>query len=290
MVSTSKLNSPSEANMSMNQASEAEVSLLELWIMIYRRRMLGLVVFVAVVLLASAYLYWATPLYQSRAVIAVGHIPADRTSTAKDYIEAPDVLVARLQQKYKVEDHSEGARDLPLLERIEYNKLKVESVITLVAVGKSPESAQTYLQSVVDQLLQEHQSDYQAAYQDQEFLIKTQQDTQDKIDTEAATMSDLIQRLKKSDPVQAAFLVLERSKLLERRIEIDDLSGQLALELIQAKPTRVLRNPTLSVQPQTPKYYAVLVVAVVVGVVLGLLATLLVEFFARAKRELDNMK
>ena len=67
--------------------------------------------------------------------------------------------------------------------------------------------------------------------------------------------------------------------------------GRISISELQTVPTRLLRNPTLSVSAVKPKPVLYILIALMLGVVFGVFAVFLLEFLAKARaqmRQVDN--
>ncbi len=265
-------------------AADGEISIIDLFLIIIRRKWTMIGVFAVIVLSGLLYLLVAGPVYQSRAVLVVGEVGED------GLMENPPVLVGRIKEKYRVGDDSEGPRELPYLATVSLSR-QTHKLVELIASARTPEDAQVYLERVVENIIQEHTERYKSVYSAQRALVEAKSAELNELNRKVQQMTDLIDSLKASDSTQASFLLIELGEVLERKGVLDKEYRELQIDLtLKSNPSKVLREPTLAVKPASPKVPMVLSVCVLSGLLAGALMAFLVEFLCNARNEIRRQK
>jgi uncharacterized protein involved in exopolysaccharide biosynthesis len=265
--------------------TDDEISLVDLWLIGSRRKWQILAGMLTACALATLYLLLVTPTYLSRAVIAVGEVPNIGN------IESPELVVKRLQERYSVGDETEGTRELPYLESVNRSEREAKNVVELTALGRTGEEASSFLQTVTEQLIADHATHYRLAYDNQMQVVKEKERFLNETERESARLSGLIGDLTENNASQASILMMERSNLLLRKADAEELLRELQARLtLLSQPTRFLREPTLPVTQKTPKALLVLTIAFIGGLFLGIFAALFSEFLAQVRRHARRLK
>ncbi len=257
----------------------AEISLKDIWLIVVKHQYVMLAIFILIAALGAVYLYLAKPIYQSRAVLVIGEV------ASKGYVEKPGLVVKSLLEKYKVGDDSEGSVELPRLDKVSLSSS--DGVLTLVSIGQSAEQAQSILKQIVAELLKEHDAAFKLAYLEQEALVSAKQLAVENINKEVNNISTFFDSLKSSNPTQASFVLIELGQLLERQSTLEGEYRLLQIELmLKSKPSRVLREPTLPVNPSKPKYKILFVVFFVFGILLAIVSAFMLELLIVLRKSL----
>jgi len=260
---------------------EDEISLIDLWNVLMRRKLLILAIAILAVIAATVYSVVATPVYESQAVVLVGKTPATGP------LENPDEMVQRLRQAYRVGDDTEGAREMPYVESISLNKREADHVVTLTARAEAPQQASQFLQTVVDGLIQEHGVRFEQAA----ALIKSHLDSltsqTEAFQSQIALIQAEMDQVREVNPVQASVLAVESGKLMAQLPNLEQRRNQLQLDLLDSRSyaSRLLRSPTVAAKPIQPRPKLYIAMALVLGVMLGVFAAFFAEFLTNARRE-----
>lgn len=224
-------------------------------------------------LLGVALILWQPPLYESRVVVQIGHV------NGTIVVEPAAVLVERLTEQYRIKDITEGPQPMPQLVSIKANK-GVPDIVTLSARAHTAEEAQHYLVGVVAKLQAEHESTYQEATQQQRDRVELISRRIEQIRQHPQPHGDS-GALKTVSPAQ-------KENLLQ---EVEVLGHELAslnigLSKIQTQPTRLIRDPTLPVNPVQPRPLLYLGLATAGGIIFGLICVFMAEYIAQARHRL----
>ncbi len=259
------------------------VIFLDLWQMLVKHKKLVLLMPVIFVLLAALYLLVTPSVFESRTVVQVGQI--GRVGA----LEAPPVLVHRLREQYQVDDIG-AEKEMPKISEISADKKNVNAV-TIIAQDNSPEGARRYLDQTVRELLSSHAKLYSQVIDEQNQHLQSLNGQINAMNAHITKLSAYTEELRTKSPVQVALLAIERGKLLAEvaSLENEYMALRLALSGMQTQPTRLLKEPTLPEIRAKPNRQLVLVLAVILGLMLGVFAAFVVELLARAKLHLAQI-
>jgi len=129
---------PQTAPHSRERRDPDEISLVDLALVLWRRKYWIVAVAAAVIALGVAYAATRQPIYESRAVVGIGMAQGQP-------VEPPEAMVQRYLERYRVgAERSDGAIALPYVESIDTS----ETSIVMRAHGASPEQAQALMATV----------------------------------------------------------------------------------------------------------------------------------------------
>jgi capsular polysaccharide biosynthesis protein len=258
-----------------------EISLIDLWNVLIRRKLLILALTILSVMAATLYSLVATPIYESQAVVLVGKTPATGP------LENPDEMVQRLRQAYRVGDDTEGARAMPYVESISLNKREADHVATITARAETPQQASQFLQTVVDGLIQEHGVRFEQAAALLTSHLESLNSQTDAFQSQIALIQAEMDQVREVNPVQASVLAVESGKLMAQLPGLEQRRNQLQLDLLDSRSyaSQLLRSPTVAAKPVQPRPKLYIAIALVLGVMLGVFAAFFAEFLTNARRE-----
>lgn len=274
------------SNSSTNQETPDQLNLVDIWFVLVRRKFLILAVFALIMLTVGTALLILPSRYESVSVIAVGQLAATGEARKETSLEQPETMVERLKQQYRVDDRDLD-RSLPHLSYVGFSLIGSKQVVTLRALGSTPEAANDYLGKVVKAILEEHQKLYEDASRVQRERLTALNFRLSKLRQEIKKFDDRGQQLKALDPAAAVLVLLERAKLeaLEPVLINDRSLAELALLPPNSEATRFLKEPTMPTKAKSPRPELYLAVAAVFGLVLSVFAAFFGEFFARISKE-----
>ena len=266
---------------------DEELDLVDLWLVMTRRRTLFFGILASAMVFAIALIVLMPPVYESRAVVQIGHVGGIGKEGGITSVEPSGVLVERLNEEYRVNDTSEGKRDFPLIANVALNKGQ-QDIVTITARAHSIEDAQRYLTTVVGKIQREHEQWMQEAVKQQHTRLDLLGDRMTLSHQHMQALNDSIAKLKSSNPLQAAVLLQEKSKFLQElpSMEQEQALLNLSLSRLQTLPTRFLREPTSPISPERPRPVLYLSLALIIGVMGGIMAVFIAEFVTNARRRL----
>ena len=259
---------------------EDEVNLIDLWRVITKRKRLIFITLVIILSLVGMWLLIAKPVYESRAVLGLGQVGS---------IELPQFVVQRLKEEYRVKDDSEGERPLPLLSEVKIMDKTLANGVELVAQAHSAKEAQQFLNSIIRTIMQRHLHLFDLGRIEQQKQMASLEKYRDAIERGLGTLRERITALTKGDAALAGLLTLEQDRLIQQlpQVEQQIVAVRLAMSELQSSPTLVLRQPTLPVEPVRPKPALYMVLAGVVGLMLGIFGAFFAEFIGKTRNQLQ---
>lgn len=266
---------------------DQEIDLVDLWLVLRRRRALFFGMVLAALAIAIALIIFMPPVYESRAVLQIGQVGGVGKESGAMPVEPPGILVERLNEEYRVNDKSEGEREFPLIASVTLNKGQ-QNIVTITARAHSVDDAQRYLATVVGKVQREHEQWLQEAVKQQHTRLDVLGNRMTLSHQHMEALNDSIARLKVSDPLQAAVLLQEKSKFLQElpSMEQEQALLNLSLSRLQTLPTRFLREPTTPISPERPRPVLYLSLALIIGIILGAMAVFIAEFITNARQRL----
>jgi uncharacterized protein involved in exopolysaccharide biosynthesis len=264
------------------QGPENEISLIDLWLVLVRRRYWLLTVFAISVATAIAVSLLMSPRYESSAVLSLGQVQG------LGVLEQPDILLERLKQVYHLGNADQRDRAPPYMESIELDTGASKRVFNFVAIGRTPEEARDFLHKAAEDLVTAHRRLYEEATQLQHEHVSVLDANLERFRQEADSLKVQRQHVKSLDASEAALVALERAKLVtsEPELETEKLKLRLALLSPGTEPTRLLQEPTLPKYASRPRPLLYIGIGVAMGLMLGLIAAVVAEFWAKARREM----
>ena len=190
------------------QSSTDEISLLELWQILVRRKQWILLTLAVCVAAALAFIYIKAPVYEASVKLRIGQV------AGTGLFEPAEELSARLLSQYG-EDVADGVkRERPFLARAAAQK-NVAATVELVAEGDRPEDAVALLNRIFEGVQKSHFESYS---QNVQFLTE---------------------RLQNLDKQRAAFQQQyeDTSTMLDRLSQRDPTHEEIVLELLAGART-----------------------------------------------------
>ncbi len=266
---------------------DQEIDLVDLWLVLHRRRALFFGVVLAALAAAIALIVFLPPVYESRVVMQIGQIGGLGKDSGATPVEAPGVLVERLNEEYRVNDVSEGKRDYPLVANVSVNKGQ-PTIVTLTARAHTVAEARSYLVTVVGKVQREHDQLWQEITSQQRARLDLIAERAQRMRQQMQSLTDTLSALKSSSPAQSALLAQEKSKMLLELPLLEEEQSALSMSMsrLQTLPTRLLREPTTPMSPERPRPVLYLSLALIIGVMLGTMAVFIAEFVTNARRRL----
>jgi uncharacterized protein involved in exopolysaccharide biosynthesis len=258
--------------------SDDEISLLDLWHILWRRRMWVYATILAFVSAGIAYLVFKAPTYEASATLRIGQVAGSGP------FEPPEVLGSRLISAYGEEIADGLRRERPFLSRAEAKK-GVPATIDLMAVGNSPDDAAGLLGRVLDAILRSHAEHYQTGVRSLNDRLEALESQRASLLRQSEQAAALLTRLQDRDPVQASLVTLERGRIsaLLASVEAEKPGVVQRLGPPLTQQTELLREVVAPARPAAPKRLRIAAVAFVLGLVGGLILAFLAEFVARVR-------
>ncbi len=281
-----QLASQEQSNQAITPAYyEDEISLVDLFLVLRRRKWIVIAISLGVVLLGFIYLAITEPVYESTAMLQVGQYSQPREKAY--HLEDPQIFVARLKEKTWSANTGKSSSILRL-SSASYQKRKAKTLITLKTSASSPEKAHESLNIIIQNILEEHRGLLDSVINSRKELISKLSERVEAMDKQIRQLNELISRTRKVDAAQAAVLAVEKSRLVGEVPEIVDRIStlQLYLSRLHTFPTQVIRKPAMQSSPVKPKRKLYIGISVVLGIVLGVFAAFFFEFISKLRRSI----
>lgn len=260
-------------------------SLLELWIVLTKKKGLILTVLLISLVVAGFSIFFTPPVYESRAVLQIGQIGQI------GQIESPAVVTKRAVVQEDV-DRGKTTTDKarPFIQTAFLEK--DTNLISIIARGPTPEATREYLVQVVEKVIHEHQELFDLARKKQQQSLDLMQMRSQSLNQMIAANEKEMAALAKQSLNANTFSALgtyilasERSRLFEQRMQIEQKQTELrvAMSALQSKPTTLIKAPTLSTDPVRPRPLLYFAFAIGIGLMLGIFSALAIEFINKAR-------
>ena len=266
---------------------DQEIDLVDLWLVLQRRRAVFFGVVLVGLALAIALIVLMPPVYESRAVVQIGHVGGIGKEGGITPVEPAGVLVERLNEEYRVNDVSEGKREFPLVANVALNKGQ-QDIVTITARAHTVGEAQRYLTTVIGKVQGEHELWLQEAVKQQRTRLDLLIDRMTQAHRHMSALDESIAKLKLNNPLQAAVLLQEKSKFFQELSSMEQEQAVLNVSVsrLQTLSTRFLREPTTPISAERPRPVLYLSLALIIGVMLGAMAVFIAEFVTNARKRL----
>ncbi|MDT3671437.1 MAG: Wzz/FepE/Etk N-terminal domain-containing protein [Aromatoleum sp.] len=275
------MNHPSNSALRADQPSvidNDEISLLELWVILVRRKLWVLSALAICMGGAVGYLLVKTPVYEARIKLRIGQV------AGAGLFELPEVLSSRLLAMHG-EDAADGVkRERPFLKQASVPK-SIPATVELVAEADSPADAVALLARVFTEVQKTHDQTFRANLRLMNERIQNLDAQRVALQQQFDDASGLIEQLKPRDPVQASLIMLERGRISVSMNDLDAEKPALAQKLTppQTQSTELLGEVVAPEKAAAPKRVLVLTLALVLGLIGGVLLAFIVEFLSKAR-------
>jgi len=262
-----------------------EIDIRDIFIILKQQKKIIIGVFLTCLFISLVMVTTTKPVYESRAVIAIGQVGQQQQQQQQQQekqvqlqIEEPLLLVQRLQESYQVGNSS------VVLSTVEIDKKAANNVVILIANGNVPEETQNFLNTIVAQVVQEHEKAYNVALAaHQQRLVSIEQQIKSS-ESEINAYSNVLNANANTKDFSSMLIVLEKSKAELRKMEMEKqlTEEKLTIEL-QLKPTKVFSEATLPVTPIKPKP-----IYIAIGAIIGLLLGVMSAFVKHSLYKKSN--
>ena len=261
-----------------------EISLLELWQILTKRKALILACFVLCLAGGAAFAFLKAPVYEASVKLRIGQVKGDDAAPPV-MLENGDELSSRVLAQYG-EDVATGVkRERPFITTASVQK-GVTTTVQLTAEGDTPEDAARLLEDVAKGVQKTHTTMFEDNLKPIAERLKSLNEQRTALQQQYADLTQLAEQLKERDNVQASLLMIERSPITDSL----DKQATERLRLTQqmtppaTRPTELIGEITAPAKPSKPKKALVLALAAVLGMMGGVMLAFVAEFVAKAKR------
>lgn len=259
--------------------ADDEISLLELWQILVRRKWLIVACFIFCVAAGAAFAFLKAPVYEASVKLRIGQVQG-----SQGLLENAEELSSRILARYGQQIATGVARERPFITKATVQK-GVTTSVQLTAEGDSPEDAAGLLEEVAHSIRQAHAAMYEDNLKPIAERLRSLEEQRDALQQQYADLTVLAERLKESDTVQASLVMLERGPITnyinEQDAERLRLSQQMAPP--QTRPSELISEITKPAKPSKPKKALVLALAAVLGIMGGVMLAFVAEFVSKAR-------
>ncbi len=259
-----------------------EISLIDLWRVVIKRKKMIIGSLLLTLLLVGAWLAITKPVYESRAVLGIGQVVQMGQVVQ---VEASQLLVQRLKEEYRVKDESEGEQKFPMIKEVKTMEKSLPNGVEIIAQAYEPQVAQKFLTDVVTKVIKKHRTLFDIGRTEQQRQLDSLQNEHDRIEQALSLIEHRVSSLVGSEASLAGLLTLQKDLLLQRlpQIEQQQIVVRLAMSELQSRPTTLLRQPTLPINPVKPKPVLYLALVTVLGLMLGIFGAFFAEFVGKTR-------
>lgn len=260
------------------EARHEEVSLIDLWHVLLRRKTWVIAALIASLAGAAAYLIFAPKIYEARVKIRVGQV------AGAGPFEAPEILASRLLAQYG-EDIADGVkRPRPFLKQAMVPR-NVPVSVELVAQADSPDDAAAFLGRVFGEVQRTHDVTFRENHRLMSERIQNLEAQEEALQQQFEDASVLIEQLRPRDPVQASLIMLERGRISVALNGLEAEKPELAQRLTPPKtqPTALLGEITAPQRAAAPKRSLVLAISLALGLVAGVGLAFIIDFLSKTR-------
>lgn len=282
-------------------SEEDEIDLWELWQTVKKRKYIILVTTLLVLAIALVYVFTRKPVYEAKATVEIGYFTnTTNNNTNRIPLETANNLLNKLKVLYHVGDKN-YKRKYPIIGRLEIPK-KSNSLVRIVSYGYNSDSANKFLEKVLIYITNKHKklmenyiTTYNRKILSKEKEYKEINSSVNKHKNEIELLRNNIPSLNKTNPALAGLYGIElmkkenalaqlKSKLFTIKSDIENL--KLKISPVNIKKTHLVGNIVTYDNPVKPKKKLILAVALVTGLILGVLLAFFVEFIANRRKEI----
>lgn len=250
-----------------------EISLLELWQILVKRKAWVFACFIAFTLAGATYGQLKAPVFEATITLRIGQIQAGGGERSGPLLlESPQELIARLS------DAGGGAINASIARG-------TNNLVTVSALSGSGDGAAQALEAAVQRVISAHDAIYNQSTQPIRERVAQMEAQRHAVEQELASLDQLVQQLRGREPVQASLMVMQRTPLTHSLLQLDAERLQLLQQLSppQTSPTEMLGQIAAPTHPSQPRKWLILAVAAMLGLMGGVMLAFVTEFVANAK-------
>lgn len=246
----------------INTVVDEELSLIDIIHVVIKGKWVILLCTVIFVLMAGVYVLRAKPVYESTAVLQIGHIGkfSGLNGYIINYIEDPETL----SREFKT-----TAREFSVKLEIDNRKFGL-NIITFKARKGSPEQAREVLVKITEDLVKRHALVYEQVFNSRKDQVSS---LRKRIDTLKTSFNPNDRGLSNAEKLK----IIEIQSDLEKQLAEEEL----LLTDIYHKPTRLLKAPTLNAKPVKPDKPKTIAIALILGLMAGVMLAFLIDYFQK---------
>ena len=272
------------------QVAADEISLVDLLGILVKRKKWVLLSWLVIVVLSIGYLLNAKPLYESRAVIKIGHYPVLTLSNSP---EQRTILnnnslfeYKNIEQPYIVAERLEG---MFFDTKPSWTK-KLPDLVTITTRGYDTREILQNITKAVEFVLEEHRGKYDKINSDLITQRHFLNESIIEINKKLVQLEKVFQSKNQKDSYTSTIILMKQSELFKQKILAENALSELVKSEMMLEPTIVIKQPFKAALPIKPNTKIVIIIAVVFGLFAGVLLAFIVEFLSNMRKQLKLMK
>lgn len=260
-----------------------EISILELWQILVRRKAIILLCFVICLAAGAAFAFLTPPVFEARVKLRIGQVQGAAQ------LENPDELATRLIANFGEAAADGGRREPAWLTRAAVQK-NATSIIELVTEGASPADAADLLTRVLADVQKAHGEMYQRNLGLLNERLQSLDQQRTALQQQYEVASRLVEQLRQRDAIQASLIMLERSRISAAISALDAEKPELMQKLFppQTRLTEQLGEISAPGKAARPNKGLILALAAMLGLMGGVMLAFVVEFAAKASTRTED--
>lgn len=258
---------------------DEEISLLELWQTLVKRKTWVFASFIASALAGAIYVQLKAPVFEATITLRIGQIQTGGGERSGPLLlESPQELLARLA------DASGSAVNASI-------GRGTNNLVTVTARSGSGDGARLALETALNNVIRAHDSIYHQSTQPIRDRIAQIVAQRQAVEQELASLDQLVQQLRGKEPVQASLMIMQRTPLTQSLMQLDVEGLQLMQQLSppQTRPTEMLGHIDPPTHPSQPKRMLILALATMLGLIGGVILAFVTEFVSNAKANTESI-
>jgi len=243
-----------------------EISLFEFWQILVKRKVSIVLCLIVFTLAGAIYCRLKAPVFDVSCTLRIGQIQAGTL------LENPQDLVARFPGV------GEGDIKVAVVRG-------ASNLVTVTAFSGTAEGAVAALEAAVHRVIGAHTEIYNQNIQLISERIVQIGVKRQALEQEFNSLDLLVRQLRGRDSVQASLMAMQRTSLMNSILALEaERFGLLQqLQPPQTRPTEVLGHMVAPAHPSQPRTLMILVLAAMLGLIVGVALVFAMEFLAKAR-------
>lgn len=267
---------------------EEEIDLRDLVLVLWKNRLLIIAIFVAAVLAAGIISFLMPPVYSVSTIIALGNFDDPvytKPASAKEVLLSDELLLEVINQ-LKLDVPPEKFRAFK--EKIKVEPVKDTNFLEISMETEDKQEGKAILEKMAQLFTQRSASVFQEQQKLVSNQLKTIQERLSAVDQDIAQTREILKNIENAAGLSSVEKDLRRSRTIEylqgeeaQRLDLLDRYLSLQKELNQLKDVEVIRGVREPVHPVKPRKTLNVAVAGVLGLMVGVFAALIREYFTK---------
>lgn len=254
-------------------AYDDEIDLVELWLILWRRKWIIASVFILILAMGGTYLSLTKPVYESKVRLMVGRVQNVGT------IEQSDRISADLSEKLEAPLNRETVL-------ISAETIGRSNIFEITVQGENPSATYETAEKLAIQVVNDHSDQF---YRISNPVRKKLSFVQEQIHA----VQNLLQKFESPHAPEESsldtLLLLEKSRLLTELSSLEQMQMELQIQLdpVNTYPTTILSPAEYPEKPIKPKTSLIMALSTVLGLMIGVFAAFGLEFIQNVRKRMN---